>query len=129
MSNILRTDLNSQFEGFFEVRKTEGGETINIFIKASPVSWYFFSYENNKIYIYSSNAELNDFVKKKTNIGKAKLGEFQFGPSDLGETLSFINTFRAVYFNIDEPYDLQSEMLKDDKKSEEETDEDDDGFK
>ena len=129
LSNILRTDLNSQFEGFFEVRKTEGGETINIFIKAAPESWYFFSYENNKIYIYSSNAELNDFVKKKTNIGKAKLGEFQFGPSDLGETLSFINTFRAVYFNIDEPYDLQSEMLKDDKKSEEETDEDDDGFK
>ena len=129
LSNILRTDLNSQFEGFFEVRKTESGENINLFIKASSESWYYFSYENNKIYIYSSNSELNDFIKKKTNIGKAKLGEFQFGPSDLGETLSFINTFRAVYFNIDEPYDLQSEMLKEEKKAEEDTDDDDDGFK
>jgi hypothetical protein len=124
----LRTDLNSQFEGFFEVRKTENGESINLFIKASPESWYYFSYENNKIYIYSSNAELNDFVQKKTNIGKAKLGEFQFGPSDISETLEFINTFRAVYFNIDEPYDLQSEVSKEEKKKADEADDDDDGF-
>lgn len=128
LSNILRTDLNSQFEGFFEIRKTEDGESINLFIKASPESWYYFSYENNKIFIYSSNSELNDFVKKKTNIGSAKIGEFQFGPSDLGETLAFINTFRAVYFDIDEPYDLQSELSKEDKKTDEETDEEDDGF-
>ncbi len=128
LSNILRTDLNSQFEGFFEVRKTENGESINLFIKASPESWYFFSYENNKVFIYSSNAELNDFVLKKTNIGKAKLGEFQFGPSDLSETLEFINTFRAVYFNIDEPYDLQSAVTKEEEKKTDETDDDDDGF-
>ena len=128
LSNILRTDLNSQFEGFFEIRKTENGESINLFIKASPESWYYFSYEDNKIYIYSSNREFNDFIKKKTNIGKAKLGEFQFGPSDLSETLAFINTFRAIYFDIDEPYDLQSEMSKEDKEKEEKTDDDDDGF-
>ena len=67
-------------------------------------------------------------MKNKSNIGKAKIGEFQFGPSDLAETLSFINTFRAVYYNIDEPYDLQSEMLNENKKTDEETDEEDDGF-
>ena len=128
LSNILRVDLNSQFEGFFEIRKTENGENINLFIKASPESWYFFSYENNKIYIYSSNSELNDFVKKKTNIGKAKIGEFQFGSSDLSETLEFINTFRAIYYDIDEPYDLQSEVSKDEKKTDDESDEEDDGF-
>jgi hypothetical protein len=128
LSNILRVDLNSQFEGFFEIRKTENGENINLFIKASPESWYYFSYENNKIFIYSSNSELNDFVNKKTNIGKAKIGEFQFGPSDLSETLAFINTFRAIYYDIDEPYDLQSEVSKDEKKTDDETDDDDDGF-
>ena len=81
-----------------------------------------------KIFIYSSNIELNDFVKDKSNIGKAKIGEFQFGASDLTETLSFINTFRAIYYNIDEPYDLQSEMLNEDKQTEKETEEEDDGF-
>jgi len=128
MSNILRTDLNANFEGFFEIRKTEGGEIINLFIKAAPESWYYFSYENNKLYIYSSNKELNAFVKEKTNIGKAKIDEFQFGPSDLGETLDFINTFRAIYFDIDEPYDLQGDVVMEDQKKKGESDEEDDGF-
>jgi hypothetical protein len=128
LSNVLRTDLNSQFESFFEIRKTEDGEVISLFIKASPDSWYYFSYENNKVFIYSSNSELNDFVKKKTNLGKAKLGEFQFGSSDLTETLSFIDTFRAIYFDIDEPYDLQSAVKKEEGGKDKEADDDDDGF-
>ena len=128
LSNILRTDINSQMESFFEIRKTEEGETINLFIKAAPESWYYFSYENNRLFIYSSNKEVNDFVLDKTNIGKAKLGEFEFGPSDRAETLQFINTFRAIYFDIDEPYDLQGGVIIEEKKAEEEAEEDD-GFR
>ena len=93
----------------------------------------YYYYANNityiwKLFIYSSNKELNDFVKEKTNIGKAKIGEFQFGPSDLGEILDFVNTFRAIYFDIDEPYDLQGEVVMEDQKKESETEEEDDGF-
>lgn len=128
LSNVLRTDLNAQFEGFFEIRKTLDGESINLFIKAAPESWYYFSYENNKLFIYTSNKELNTFVKEKTNIGKAKIGEFQFGPADLEETLDFINTFRAIYLNIDEPYDLQGEVVMEDQKKGKKAEEDDDGF-
>ena len=113
---------------FFEVRKTETGEIINLFLRASPESWYFFSYEENKLYIYSSNEELNAYVKDKTNIGKAKIGEFQFGPSDFDEMINFIQTFRAVYFDIDEPYDLQGESKLKNKKDSEKTEEEDDGF-
>ena len=75
-------------------------------------------------------------------MGKAKIGEFQFGPADMPETLDFINTFRAIYFDIDEPYDLSDptalaetpeEELGDDLPTEEEDDgfgeeDDDDGF-
>ena len=127
ISNILRTDINAEFEGFLEIRKTEDGEIINLFIKAAPESWYYFSYENNKLFIFSSNKELNTFVKEKTNIGKTKIGEFQFAPSDLGETLEFIQTFRALYYDIDEPYDLQGDVVMEEQQGEE-ADEDDDGF-
>ena len=128
LSNILRTDINAQFESYFEIRKTETGEIINLFLRASPESWYFFSYEENKLYIYTSNEELNEFVKEKTNIGKAKIGEFQFGPSDFDEMINFIQTFRAVYFDIDEPYDLQGEVSIKKKKDSDKADEEDDGF-
>jgi len=106
ISNVLRTDLNAHFESFFEIRKTEAEETINLFIKASPDSWYYFSMEEDKLLMYSSNEAFNTFVTSKSNMGKAKIGEFQFGPADLPETLQFINTFRAIYFDIDEDYNL-----------------------
>lgn len=141
VSNVLRTDLNAKFESFFEIRKTEVGENINLFIKASPESWYYFSMEEDKLLMYSSNDEFNTFLTTKNNLGKAKIGEFQFGPADLPETLDFINTFRAVYFDIDKPYKLDDpaaldeapEEPTDDLPKEEEDDgfgeeEDDDGF-
>lgn len=138
LSNVLRTDLNAKFEGYFEIRKTESGEVINLFIKASPDSWYYFSMEEDKLLMFSSNEEFNTLVTEKSNIGKAKIGEFEFGPADLPETLDFINTFRAVYYDIDEPYKLNSlteyEEPQDtdvDKPKKDDgfgADEDDDGF-
>lgn len=129
LSNVLRTDLNAYFETYFEIRKTETGEIINLFIKAAPGSWYYYSLENNRLLIYSSNTQQNDFVKGKTNIGKAKIGEFQFGPADLGEVLDFVNTFRAVYYDIDDPYELEGEIpLLEDEVPIETEDDEDDGF-
>lgn len=131
ISNVLRTDLNAEFESFFEIRKTEVGETINLFIKASPESWYYYSMEEDKLLMYSSNEAFNAFVKTKSNMGKAKIGEFQFGPIDLPETLDFINTYRAIYFDIDEPYDLSDLAAMDETPIEDTGDElpkEDDGF-
>ena len=131
ISNILRTDINAQFESFFEIRKTENGETINLFIKASPDSWYYFSMEEDKLLMYSSNEEFNAFLATKNNMGKAKIGEFQFGPIDLPETLQFINSFRAIYFDIDDDYNLSDPAAIDDSPIGTPTDDlpkEDDGF-
>ncbi len=141
ISNVLRTDLNAKFESFFEIRKTETGETLNLFIKASPDSWYYYSMEEDKLLMYSSNEEFNKYLSTKNNMGKAKIGEFQFGLADINETLDFIDTFRAIYFDIDKPYKLNAPSAFDDAPEEdtgnnppkEEEDEgfgeeDDDGF-
>ena len=130
ISNVFRTDLNAKFEGYYEIRKTEGGEIINLFIKASPESWYYFSMEGEKLLMYSSNEIFNNYIRDKSNIGKAKIDEFQFGLIDLTETLDFINTFRAVYFDIDEPYVLNDPTIISDEPKEKEEDlpVEDDGF-
>jgi len=131
VSNVLRTDINAEFESFFEIRKTEGGETINLFIKASPSSWYYFSMEEDKLLMYSSNEAFNAFLTSKSNMGKAKIGEFQFGLIDRAETLQFINTFRAIYFDIDEDYNLSDPTAIDDSPIDAPIDDlpkEDDGF-
>ena len=128
LSHILRNDINAAFEGFIEIQKSLDGDRINIFIKASAESWYFFSYEDSKLLIYSSNKEFNDFISSKSNAAKAKIGEFIYAPGDIGETLDFINRFRLDYLGIDELYELSAPLdgQEDDKKTE--TDDDDDGF-
>ena len=107
LSNIGRNDINGAFEGFMEVKKTEdGGPVFNVFIKASPEAWYYFGLEDNRLLVHSSNSDFNSIISKRTNGGKAKIGEVAFIPGSDDETLSFINRFRRDYLGIDVPYDL-----------------------
>ena len=107
LSNIGRNDINGSFEGFMEIKKTEdGGPVFNVFIKASPEAWYYFGLEDNRLLVHAANSDFNSIISKKTNGGKAKIGEVAFIPGSDDETLTFINRFRRDYLGIDVPYDL-----------------------
>lgn len=107
VSHILKHDINGAFEGFMEIRKTEDGGTVfHVFFKASPESWYYFGFEDNRLMVQSSNGAFNDIINKRTNVKNAKPGEVAFIPGSDDETLSFINRFRKDYYSIDYPYDL-----------------------
>jgi hypothetical protein len=75
--------------------------------------------------MYSSYNEFNTIVSRKTNSGKAKLGEMVFIPGSEEETLAFINRFRKEYYDIEVPYNLSGSSTK---KKEEKKKEEDDGF-
>ncbi len=127
LSHILKMDINGGFEGFMEIKKNEDGTPVfHVFIKASPESWYYLGFEDNRLMVQSSNEEVNALISKKTNAAKAKLGELVFIPGSDEETLSFINRFRKMYYGIEAPYDLSSPASrKKDKKKDEKAD---DGF-
>jgi len=141
MSNINRMDINAAFDGFFEIKKNEaGGPVLNLFLKASAESWFYFNLEDNRLLIYSSNNNFNSLISKKSNGSKAKLGELIFAPASRAEVLNFINRFRLQYYGIDEIYELDSQVedavvdpneLQDGFGGKEEDDgfeDDDDGF-
>jgi len=93
-----------------------------------PEYWYYFSLVDNKLLIFSSDEELNNLVQQKTNQGKAKITEFVFAPGDRGETQTFVNEFRRIYYGIKEPYDLGAEIQVEEEDKKETTDDDDEGF-
>jgi hypothetical protein len=132
VSNIGKIDVNGAFEGFMEIKKTEdGGSVFHVFIKASPEAWYYFGFEDNRLLIHSSNQAFNNVISKKTNAGKAKIGEVAFIPGTEEETLSFINRFRKQYFEIEVPYSLsEGAPVVEEKKPEDpqKKKEEDDGF-
>ncbi len=127
MSNISRFDINGSFEGFMEIgRKEDGVPLFHLFIKASPDAWFYFGYEDNRLMVHSSVATINDLMAKKTNAGKAKIGELVYIPGTDEEALSFINRFRQVYYGLEAPYSLSGGSAA--KKEEKKKDEEDDGF-
>lgn len=130
ISNINRNDINGGFEGFMEIKKTEEGAPVfHVFIKASPESWYYFGFEDNRLLVHSSISAFNDIIAKKSNAGKAKVGEIAFIPGSEDETLSFINRFRKQYYGIEVPYSLNEGPQVVEKKQEAEKKKDtDDGF-
>ncbi|MBA4054265.1 MAG: hypothetical protein C0490_06100, partial [Marivirga sp.] len=129
VSNILKNDINGAFEGFMEVKKSEDGVPVfHVFIKASPEAWYYFGLEDNRLLVQSSNSEFNSIISKKTNAGKAKVGEVAFIPGSDDETLAFINRFRKEYLDIDIPYSLGESTSAIKKVEEEKKKEEDDGF-
>lgn len=128
LSHISRYDINGAFEGFMEVKRTEDGQPIfHVFIKASPDSWYYFGFEDNRMMVHSSNPAFNDQIAKRTNASKAKVGELVFIPGSDDETLAFINRFRKTYYGKENPYDLGGDTAKE-KKKDKKKDEEDDGF-
>lgn len=128
LSNISRNDINGSFEGFMEIKKNEdGGPVFNVFFKASPDSWYYLGYEDNRLLMYSSNNAFNTIVSKKSNSGKAKVGEMVFIPGSDDETQAFVDRFRKEYYGIEVPYSL-SGGVSGKKKEEKEKKKEDDGF-
>ena len=128
LSNIQRTDINGAFEGYMELRRNEDGSPVfHVFFKASPDSWYYFGYEDNRLMVQSSNQAFNTTIAKKTNASKAKVGELVFIPGSDEETLGFINRFRKNYLNIEAPYELNAAAASK-KKDKKKDDKSDDGF-
>lgn len=127
LSNIGKNDVNGAFEGFMELRKNEDGTpTFHVFVKASPESWFYFGYEDNRLLIQSSDPTFNELIGKKANASKAKVGELVFIPGSDEETLAFIRRFRKDYLGIETDYELASAIA--DKKKEKKKEETDDGF-
>jgi hypothetical protein len=130
LSHIGRSDINAKMDGFLEIRRDESNEDVmNLFIQASPETWYYISYNNNNLLMYSSNPLFNELVQSKSNLGKQKPGQLVFVVGDVNETLSFVNSFRKNYFGIDTPYNLSfpADANLEDKKFDT-IEEEDDGF-
>ena len=107
LANILQEDINASVDGFLEIKKTETGDVINLFLQFSPRTWYFFNFEENRLITSSSNEDYLNYIADKTSAAKANFGEYFFLDGEMSDALKFVNNFRLTYFNIDEPYEIE----------------------
>ncbi|MEK6475896.1 hypothetical protein WJR50_00125 [Catalinimonas sp. 4WD22] len=109
LSNVMEQDVNGSMTGFLEIKPLEmGGMMVNLFMQATPDSWYYFSYQNNRLAVWAYNEEFCDVIGSKSNIGKVDGGEYAYFLSDIAETMKYINRFRKDYLGIDEQYNFNT---------------------
>ena len=124
LSHILSYDINAEVEGYMEIKKNDDGSPVfNVFIKATPQSWYYFSFEDNVLLASSSNEDFNSAIGSSAKIAQSG----GVGSATLEETLNYVNNFRKKYMNIEAPYDLESSVGINGSKRKKSKDEDD-GF-
>ena len=120
-----------------EIRKLEGDEEFHLFLKASPTTYYYFGYVENRLYTFSSNAQFNSEINKNSKVIKSGIGEYAFASTDMEFMLEFIDRFRRDYMDITEPYEIntfaQEEILDEDfttfeQEVSEDEEDSDDGF-
>ena len=137
VANILESEINGKLEGFLEIRKLEGDEEFHLFLKASPTTYYYFGYVENRLYTFSSNVQFNSEINKNSKVFKSGIGEYAFASTDMEFMLEFIDRFRRDYMDITEPYEIntfaQEEILDEDfttfeQEVSEDEEDSDDGF-
>lgn len=86
LGNILKNEINREFEGIIRVDKTKNRkDRIYIYLKPDPNTWYYFEYVNGTMKVISSNKEFNETIKemkpknRKQNVEKGPSFQFTIG--------------------------------------------------
>lgn len=124
VSNVASTDVNAQMEGFVEIRKSDTGDEVTIYLEASPESWFYWDYKpggtaGGQLAIMSSDQELNDRVTAGgKNTGKDKVA-VDLVPADPIEKQQFVDRFLDQYKTKAKPKPQPKVVKKDEKKKDE----------
>ena len=102
VSNIAATDVNSQMDGFVEIRKSGNGDEASIYLESSPDVWVFYDYKPGngpgslgQLAIVTSEQDINDqLLAGSKNSGKATL---EIVPATVDEKLQFVDRYLDQY--------------------------------
>jgi hypothetical protein len=98
--NVLTNQVNAQVEGFIEIKYTDGGDLVNIYLEGSPDSWFYFGYdETRRLSVRSANEEFNNAIEAKAKEGRE--GTYYFTLAENYEKNKFLKMFKRNYLGID----------------------------
>jgi hypothetical protein len=97
LSNILQTDINYKIKGYLEVKKSDNGDMLTLFLHPRSDVWFFINYQPGRLSLLSSEPE---FVKAVTEKSKGESGTpmiYTFVQSDFTEKQQFLKEFWKNY--------------------------------
>jgi hypothetical protein len=92
IASIGGTDINSEIEGMFEIRKTPEGDEFYLYLEPSTDVWYFMGYLKNEMGVISSEGEFNNAVAAKSKGVKKASGKNAYAFMSVGTEEKFAFT-------------------------------------
>ncbi|WMJ72441.1 hypothetical protein RCC89_04580 [Cytophagaceae bacterium ABcell3] len=97
VSNFYKEDISKEMNGFMEIKKTPRGDVVSIYLEPSEYSWYYFSYDDNRLAILTSDHEVNDVINGKSKGDLPDRKKFFFTEATAMEKAKFVTDFEEKY--------------------------------
>ncbi|MDI9866187.1 hypothetical protein QM480_17725 [Flectobacillus sp. DC10W] len=99
LASIGGTDINSEVDGYLEIRKTNEGDEFYLYLAPNEDTWYFMGYIKGEMGVISSDAEFNNAVAAKAKGVKKGSGKNAYIFLGVGaeEKLAFVERFMEAY--------------------------------
>jgi len=136
IGNIKNTQVNKFVDGFIEVKKSRGGDILNIYLEIDPKTWYFFTYTRGTLKTISSDDEYNNYVinlkdKERKSPDKESDTPYMFFPATDRAKDNFVSEMKKRLaegdkervINLDEKYSTTSNKKKEETETETEQEE------
>ncbi|NJO91114.1 MAG: hypothetical protein HC831_20725, partial [Chloroflexia bacterium] len=62
VGNLKNNQVIKYVDGFIEVKKSRGGDILNIYLEIDPKTWFFFTYTRGTLKTISSSDDYNNYV-------------------------------------------------------------------
>jgi len=128
IGNLRNNQVIKFVDGFIEVKKSRGGDILNIYLEINPKTWFFFTYTRGTLKTISSSDDYNDHVvdlkdKDRKSPDKAADTPFMFFPATERAKDNFVNEMKKRLQEKDEERDinLDEDFTSDKENKSEET--------
>ena len=112
LSNILKEDINTQMDGYIEMRRDMNGlPAVNMYLQADPYTWYFFSFFENGLTMASSDDKFNKVVSSKSRGSRGSTSSYGIYAGEPIEKNQFLEHFRTAYLNGKDGFKVASEQV------------------
>ncbi|MBC7451725.1 MAG: hypothetical protein H7259_09580 [Cytophagales bacterium] len=83
--------------GYIEIKKTSKGDVITIYLEPVPGTWYYITYDENRLAMASSIEEVNTAIASKTKGEMPDRSKFFMVKAEGMEVNKFVNSYRERY--------------------------------
>jgi hypothetical protein len=112
VESMMKNIIKDEIPGYIEIRKGSKGDKITIYLEPSPNSWYFITYDENRLSIGSSDEAVNKAVSSKSKGELADRTKFFHVKTEPIEKQKFLVDFRNNYLGVQEEHEIDIEEKK-----------------